>query len=197
MNSKTVKRYGIFGGSFDPVHVGHLIVAANAIEQLELEYLYVIPAYVQPQKVGNDVADFDLRFDWLKKVFENLDRVRVSPYEKEKGGLSYSLLTVKHFVEEEGAIPYFVVGEDSFANFSTWYRWEELKKTIIPVIYPRISGDASFKSKEQNFSAIYLDAPVVDISSSSIKERIRNGKSVFGMVPDKIISEVIAYYKKK
>lgn len=196
MSSKTDKRYGLFGGSFDPVHIGHLIIAANAIEQLELDYIYVVPAYIQPQKVGNNVADFDTRFNWLKRVFKKLEKVLVSPYEREKGGLSYSLLTVKHYIDKEGTIPYFIIGEDSFFNFSSWYRSDDLMKSIIPVVYPRVLKENSSRNKVTETPVIYLDAPVIDISSSVIKERVKSGKSIFGMVPDEILSEVIAYYKK-
>ena len=194
MNSKTERRYGIFGGSFDPVHVGHLLIASAAIEELNLEKLYIVPAYLPPHKIGNSMADFEMRFRWLVKVFEKLDGAVVSSYERDKGGLSYSLLTVQHFIETEGEIPYFIVGEDSYGNLSTWYRYEELLKCVKLVIYHRMDADTR-KNREMLTSGItVLDAPVIDLSSSLIRERINNKKSIFGMVPVEIISEVMAFY---
>jgi len=93
--SNTTNKIGIFGGTFNPPHVGHLIVAQYALELLQLERLYIVPSYRPPHR-SNDIAPFELRFDWCVKTFE-LKNFIVSDYEKTRGDISYSLYTVLHF----------------------------------------------------------------------------------------------------
>lgn len=91
----TGNRIGIFGGSFDPVHTGHVLVSVYTLEILDLDRLIVVPVFNPPHK--KTVAPFEKRFEWLKKVFEGMEKVEVSDYEKGRGGVSYSIFTIEYF----------------------------------------------------------------------------------------------------
>lgn len=184
-------RIGIFGGSFDPVHTGHLAVAIRAIEQLELDRLYVIPAYLPPHKVSSKTSPFEIRMRWLEMAFEGIDKACVSDYERERGGISYSLFTVRHFSKLHSCRPFLIVGEDSFVSLDTWFEYEALLEEATIAVYPRniTERDHSFDGQ-----VIWLDAPRFDISSTEIRKRIKEGKSVIGLVPDSILGEVTSFY---
>jgi len=184
-------KIGIFGGSFDPVHMGHVAVATRAIEKLRLEKLYVIPAYIPPHKVSSTVAPYDLRRSWLKKVFCEVEQACVSDYERERGGISYSLFTVRHFAEVHGCKPFLVIGEDSLVTLESWYEYKALLNEATIVVYPRSEGSVDLPSVEK---VVWLDAPRFDLSSTEIRKKIVEGKSIEGLVPDSILDEVTTYY---
>ncbi|WP_052463461.1 nicotinate (nicotinamide) nucleotide adenylyltransferase [Thermotoga caldifontis] len=197
--SNTTSRIGIFGGTFNPPHVGHLIVAQYALELLQLELLYVVPAYRPPHRSG-DVAPFELRFEWCVKTFE-LKNTMVSDYEKQRGDVSYSLYTVQHFAGKHGCVPYFIVGEDALRYIETWHRYRDLLSSCHFVVYPRYCGKPyQERAKEvlgELFDRIvFLNAPLIEISSSEIRERIRQGKSIKGMVVAQIEESVVNHYGK-
>lgn len=189
MTSKN--KIGIFGGAFDPVHNGHLIVSMRAIEELELELLYVVPTYLPPHKDSGNLSSYELRTGWLDKVFENVKEVVVSDYERERGVLSYSLYTVRHFARKHRCVPYLVVGEDSYRSFESWYEYETLLEEARLVVYPRFSQCETLDLRE---GVIFLEAPRVEFSSTQIRERVKLKKSVLGMVPECIASEVVQHY---
>ena len=106
-------RTGIFGGSFDPVHIEHIALVKAAISSLKLDRVFVLPAYVPPHKRGRVLADDAHRTAMLKEAFKNVPQAIVSDYEISRGGVSYTYLTCRHFAETypEDTL-YFLVGTD-------------------------------------------------------------------------------------
>lgn len=197
--SNTMNRIGIFGGTFNPPHVGHLIVAQYALELLRLERLYIVPVYKPPHR-SNDIAPFELRFDWCVKTFE-LKNVIVSDYEKIRGDISYSLYTVRYFAEQHNCTPYFVVGEDALRYIETWHRYRDLLNSCHFVVYPRYCGKpyherAKEKLGELFEKIVFLQAPLIEISASEIRERVKQGKTIKGMVVSQIEDSVVNHYGK-
>jgi len=185
-------RIGIFGGSFDPVHIGHLIVSIRAIEELELDTLYIVPAYRPPHKSSAELSPYSLRRQWLEKSFESVQNAVVSDYERERGDTSYSLYTVRHFASLHLCKPYLIVGEDSYRTLDTWYEYKRLLDEASLVVYPRFSSREELNNME---GTVFLSAPRIEISSTDIRSRVRLKKSVLGMVPDIILKEVSGYYE--
>lgn len=195
--SNTKNKIGIFGGSFNPPHIGHLIVSQYAIEILKLDLLYIVPTYIPPHK-PNDLAPFELRFEWCKITFED-PRVIVSDYEKTRQEISYSLYTVLHFHQIYQVKPYFITGEDSLSYIENWYKYEELLKNCHFVVYPRYCDKPFVEHakrilKEFYNEIIFLEAPLIQISSSELRKRIKEKKSIKGMVHPKIEKQVVEYY---
>ncbi len=194
----TKSRIGIFGGSFDPPHLGHLIVAESAIEELKLDLLYIIPTYLPPHK-PNDLAPFELRLEWCKITFDN-QRMFVSDYERTRQDISYSLYTVLHFSELHHTKPYFVTGEDCLSNIENWHRYKDLLSSCYFAVYPRYCNKpyeehAKAVLKELYDSIIFLNAPLIQISASDIRKRIKEKRSIKGMVHPSIEKKVIEYYQ--
>ena len=132
---------GIYGGSFNPVHFGHVNVARKAIEELSLDRLVVVPANVSPFK-ADGAADAP-RFPWdrlemVKNAFSAMDKVVVDEREIARGGVSYAIDTVRAIAEENpGAKLFFVVGEDSVEGLPRWKDYDELSKLVEFRAFPR------------------------------------------------------------
>lgn len=198
MNTKN-KKYGIFGGSFDPVHNGHLILCSYAMEALNLDFLYIVPVFNPPHK---DIveAPFNKRTKWLKKAFANEERVIISTFEAEKGGPSYTIETVRHFTKRHHTPPYLLIGEDSARNIESWFKFQELLKEAFIVVYPRFEKNGSLIKNPllnyENRGITFLKAPLIQLSSTEIRQRIKSKRSILGMIPESILPEVVAFYEE-
>lgn len=131
-------KIGIFGGSFNPIHLGHVRVAENAIKELELDKLLVIPAAVSPFKTESKAAEFYDRLEMAKAIFASLEKAEVDDRELKRGGVSYTIDTVKEIaVENPGAELYLIVGEDSVEGLPRWKNYEELMTLVKLNVHPR------------------------------------------------------------
>lgn len=132
-------RIGIYGGSFNPVHFGHVNVARKAIEELGLDRLIVIPANVSPFKVGDapHPAPWD-RLELVRAAFAGVEKAEVDEREIKRGGVSYAIDTVRDIAaENQGAELFFVIGEDSVEGLERWKDIDELKRLVTFKSYPR------------------------------------------------------------
>ena len=196
-----MKKIGIFGGTFNPIHSAHLVIAEAAAEQFGLEKIMFLPNASPPHKVCESMASEDLRLEMTKAAISGNDKFFVSDYEIKNGGLSYTVDTLEHFKSIYDEI-YFIIGGDSIRDFPTWYRPEKIAKLCTLIVYPReeIDTDYYIKNAEKLFSANVkkLVSPRIDISSSDIRQRVSGGKSVRYLVPEnvrKIIEENNLYRK--
>jgi nicotinate-nucleotide adenylyltransferase len=172
-------RIGIYGGTFDPVHHGHLILARQALEEFKLDRLVFVPAAESPFKIHNHTAPATDRLAMLQLAIKGEDRFEVDPLEIERGGVSYSIDTVKMFRSRDPeAELFFLVGEDNAYRLTEWHRFEELKKMVGFVV---LSRSEDFQSPEY---------PVVqrrvEISSTEIRNRVANGESITYLVPESV-----------
>jgi nicotinate-nucleotide adenylyltransferase len=172
-------RIGIYGGTFNPVHHGHLILARQALEEFKLDRLVLVPAAESPFKIQNHSAPAGDRLAMLRLAVAGEDRFSVDPLEIERGGISYSIDTVKMFRNRDpGAELFFLVGEDNADRLTEWHRFEELKKLVCFVV---LSRSEDFQSPEY---------PVVqrriEISSTEIRNRVANQESITYLVPESV-----------
>lgn len=131
-------KIGIFGGSFNPIHLGHVRVAKNAVESLGLDKLLVIPAAVSPFKTESKAAEFYDRLEMAKAIFAAVDKAEVDDRELKRGGISYTIDTVKEIAAENpGAELYLVIGEDSEEGLPRWKDYDELMKLVKVNVHPR------------------------------------------------------------
>jgi nicotinate-nucleotide adenylyltransferase len=176
-------RIAIYGGTFDPVHHGHLILARQAMEEFKLDRIIFVPAAESPFKIHNPTAPASDRLAMLRLAVSGEDRFEVDPMEIERGGVSYSIDTVRSFrMREPGAELFFLVGEDNAYRLAEWHRFEELKKLVHFVV---LSRSEDFQSPEY---------PVVqrrvEISSTEIRNRVANQESITYLVPESVISYI-------
>ena len=172
-------RIGIYGGTFNPVHHGHLILARQALEEFKLDRLVFVPAAESPFKIQNHSAPAGDRLAMLRLAIAGEDRFSVDPLEIDRGGISYSIDTVKMFRNRDpGAELFFLVGEDNADRLTEWHRFEELKKLVCFVV---LSRSEDFQSPEY---------PVVqrriEISSTEIRNRVANQESITYLVPESV-----------
>ena len=162
-------KIGLYGGSFNPVHLGHVGIAKRAIADLALDKLIVIPANVSPFKVaGTEARTHEIweRVELVKAAFRDLEKTVVDLREFERGGVSYAIDTVRQIAAENpGARIFFVIGEDSVEGLPRWKDIDELRKLVTFKAYPRTpeSSTAIRKLFEDNGVVLNPDEKVVKV----------------------------------
>jgi nicotinate-nucleotide adenylyltransferase len=198
-------RLGIFGGTFDPPHVGHLLAASDAFEHLSLDLLVFVPAAVQPLKAGRTTAPGADRLAMARLTIGGDTRFAVDPVEVERDGLSYTVETLRGFAERFPAADRFLlVGSDVLSTFAQWRDPRQVLALATLAVLTRrddsesgTNGDSS-RSDDADGMARTLE-PVTaelerrmtmvptrrfDVSSTEIRDRVRCGKSIHGFVID-------------
>ena len=186
-----MKKLGIMGGTFNPIHNGHMAVAKAAMDEYNLDRIMFLPNFQPPHKESATSAQ--LRLEMVQTAVEGEERYFVSDYEISRGGISYSVDTLREFkkIYPDREL-YFIIGGDSLRDFGKWYKPEETVKYCILLVYPRndINLDTCIDDLRTRFGARIekLTAPELDISSSDIRDMIKAGKSPEGLVPQSILS---------
>jgi nicotinate-nucleotide adenylyltransferase len=185
-------RLGIFGGSFDPPHVGHLLAAVDAFEALSLDHLVWIPAAVQPLKVGRASASPEQRLELVRRLIRDDSRFSVDSIEIDREGLSYTVDTLDTFARKHpSAERFFLVGADALSSFSVWREPDRIARLARLAVLRRPGVESGVAAEELPGNAILLPTRLVDVSSTEIRERTRTGKSIVGFVPESV-AEFIA-----
>ena len=187
-------RLGLFGGTFDPPHVGHLLAASDAFEALELDRLVFVPAATQPLKVGRDTAPAEQRLEMTALLLAGDPRFEVDPIEIQRTGLSYTVDTLEAFAGRYPAAErYFLVGADVVETFHKWRQPERVLELARLVILARATdgGDEARPLPGGPRQPISLPTRRVDVSSTEVRARVRDGRSIHGFVPD-AVAEYIA-----
>ena len=175
-----MKRIGIYGGSFNPPHLGHYHVAKSACAALSLDMLYVIPACEAPNKQGSAAADGTHRLHMLSLCFGEEEQIQVSDMELRRGGISYTIDTVLQLRQEHPeAELILLMGSDSFLTFQNWHRWEELLRLVTLAVFNRGMKNEKTEIKEQKEILQKLggkigivENPIAQISSSDIRRML-------------------------
>ncbi|NOU36379.1 MAG: nicotinate-nucleotide adenylyltransferase [Kiritimatiellaceae bacterium] len=195
MSGKNRERIGVFGGSFDPVHMGHLTIAQDAVEQLELDRLIFVPAAVPPHKQGKALAEGRHRFEMLQLATEGNLSFEVSDMELQRGGVSYTFDTMTQVQSEHpGAELFFIVGLDSLTILHAWRNVDQLLEMCTIVPFARGGEDSA-----QIAAKIKLSEPwktrlmerlirihEIEISASDIRMRLAEGLSIRYLVPPEV-----------
>ena len=204
LGGRDMERYGIIGGTFDPIHYAHLYIAYEAREQLQLDKIIFMPAGKQPLKVDNKVTDPELRYEMVKLAIEDYDEFSISDYEIEKQGLSYTYLTLEHFNRDDRQL-FFITGADCLMNIEKWREVDKIFSICTFVVFLRGGFDreklrAKKEEVERKYNAniVILELKELEISSTDIRDRIRNNKRVDFFIPEKVKNfiEVNGLYKE-
>ena len=178
-------RLAFFGGSFDPPHVGHLLAAQDAFDQLALDRLIVIPAATQPLKSAA-VTPAGLRLEMTRLTFADAQRFEVSDVEVQRGGVSFTVDTLEHFATRHPhAERFLLLGADVLATFGQWREPERVLSLAHPVVLVRHSDEADPPAGLAG-SVRRLTTRRVDVSSTEIRARVRAGRSIRGFVTDSV-----------
>lgn len=192
VKSDNILKIGILGGSFDPVHCGHIGLAEDALVQAQLDKVVFVPAAHQPFKLDRDVTSGHHRFEMLKLAIKEHEHLEISQYELESRGISYTYLTMRAMQKQYGEEVrlYFITGTDSFLKIEKWMNSEELLKNYSFIIgtrpgYKKVELDRCVKRifEKYNTEIVNIDNTQLDISSTEIRERLENGTAATGLVP--------------
>ena len=177
-------RTGIFGGSFNPIHNGHIALAKAILEQCRLDEVWLMVSPQNPLKQQSDLLDDHLRYELARKALEGVDGVTACDYEFRLPRPSYTWNTLQHlsadFPDREFVL---LMGGDNWAHFDRWRHWKDILRTYRVVVYPRGRHIGT------------VNVPLLPVSSTDIRERVRQGRSVQGLVPDCILPLVENYYQ--
>ena len=184
-------KIGLFGGTFDPIHIGHLIVMENVLNFMSLDKIIILPSSNPPHKLNKDKTDVKLRVDMVKKAIENNNRIILSTFEADNNEVIYSYQTINYFKEKYPADEfYYIMGEDSFMNIESWKNYKDLLRENL-IVFARSSIDSQSglvkKVKETNKENIHLINNLnINISSTLIRNLLKDGKSIRYLVTDDV-----------
>ncbi|MCC7053522.1 MAG: nicotinate (nicotinamide) nucleotide adenylyltransferase [Gemmatimonadaceae bacterium] len=189
-------RIGLFGGSFDPPHIGHWLVAVDAFERLGLDRLDFIPAASQPLKDGGHAAAAAQRVAMLEAMVAADPRFTVNPVEIERGGLSFTVDTVLDYhAARAGDSLFLLLGADAAAGLARWKEPERLLGLVQLVVLAR--GTEPFVPVGHGRDALVLATRRVDVSSTEVRRRASEGRSLRGFVLDAVAEQIrdLALYR--
>jgi len=192
-----MRQVGLFGGSFDPVHLAHLVLAECAAEQAGLERVIFMPARIPPHKPGAPLAPARDRLEMLRLASEGNPRCEVSRLELERDGPSYTLTTVRELKASlgDGCSLRLLLGSDSLREIHTWWRAEELVREVELVVFARPGAPLDdLPAFAEHFGAAAAErvrtsivrAPLLEISSTQVRRRVREGRSIRYLVPEAV-----------
>lgn len=195
------KRVGIFGGTFDPIHMGHLIVAETIMDEFHLDKVVFIPAAVPPHKLDKQISPAKHRYMMTMLATCSNPRFQVSDMEMHRQGPSYSRDTLAQLIEEHGRDTefYFIVGADSVENLHTWNRIDELLTMCHFIGASRPGCMPDMEKIAQRFGPLAekihcLETPELEISSTEIRHRVGQKRTIRYIVPETVEQYI---YKEK
>ena len=179
-----MNKVGLFGGSFNPIHCGHIAIASAALSQCSLDEVWLMVSPQNPLKRNDaDLLDDDLRLEIAQRALEGVEGVKACDYEFHLPKPSYTWNTLQHLTTDYPDYTFILlIGGDNWAHFTRWRHWQDILWHHDIIVYPRDQYPGT------------IDVPLLPVSSTEIRERIRKGESIEGLVPATIESLVRQYY---
>lgn len=195
-----MKRIGIMGGTFNPIHTGHLIIADDAREKYKLDKVLFIPSGLPPHKPDSEVLDPEHRFEMVRLAVASNAGFEASRMEIDRDGYTYTVYTLNELKERygKGTTFYFIIGADVVPELKTWREYKKVFQLceFIAVLRPGFS-DNSFLGEIQQLEAEYgakihpMQSRLIDISSTDIREHCMRGTSIKYLVPEAVESYIL------
>ncbi|MDU3687846.1 MAG: nicotinate (nicotinamide) nucleotide adenylyltransferase [Anaerococcus hydrogenalis] len=186
-------KIGLFGGTFDPIHIGHLIVMENVINTMNLDKIYILPNSNPPHKVQNKKTDINIRIKMVRKAISDNHKIEINDYDYRNNSIHYTYQTIDYFKKTYPDDKfYFIIGEDSFLDIKKRKNYEQILKENL-IVFKRYSEKNSSllseinKIKKYNKNIYLIDNIALDISSTLIRSLVKDKKSIKYLVNDKVI----------
>jgi len=188
--AKLEHKIGVFGGSFDPIHMGHLIIAESARQQFRLEKVIFIPSNIPPHR-GALVASATRRFEMVKLAIMDNPVFDVSDIEINRAGISYTYETLMLLQQQLRSKIVLIIGWDAFLILPSWYNAEKLAEKFSFIVAPRITENSEMPRFPFPVKYEILEAPRIEISSTLIRKKIKANQSIRYLVPDKVFHYIM------
>lgn len=193
MLKRSFERLGIFGGTFDPPHVGHLLAAEGVRDHLKLDKVIFVPAAIPPHKQKRGVIPAKYRFEMVKLAIENNPFFELSDAELHRKGPSYTIDTVREMKRTHpGSEIFFIMGIDLLLEFDTWKEPEKILAECTLVAMNRPGFDLGVVDKDLLARVELVNVPSIDVSSTNIRRRVKSGRSIKYLVT----AEVEVYIRR-
>lgn len=184
-------RIGIMGGTFNPPHLGHLLMAEQVGKQLDLDEVWFMPTSTPPHKEPKVTIDAQHRLNMTRIAIQGNPMFKLQPYEVDKGGTNYTVDTMRHFVSTYPLSDfYYIIGTDSANDLSTWKDIDTLQ-TLVQFVGVRRPGEPPYRG---DYPILWVDSPMVDLSSTEIRLRVYLEQSIRYQVPSNVAAYIMAHH---
>ena len=193
-----MKRYGMMGGTFNPIHLAHLYIAYEAKEELNLDKIIFMVAGNPPHKKESKIIDSKYRYNMVQKAIEGYEGFEISDYEIKKNGYSYTYETLRYLKgDEEDVEVFFIAGADSLMDIEKWKNTKEVLNNCTFVVFNRgdfnretLKSQKEYLENKYQAEIVLLDIMSIDISSTIIRKRIKEEKRVDFFLPNKVLEYI-------
>jgi len=181
------KSIGLLGGTFNPVHKGHVSIVKSFLESSYIDEIWILLTPSPPHKKQDNLITYHERLKMLKRAFSEMDNVSVSDIETKLSKPSYTVQTVEFFKKKYPDINFFIcMGEDSLVHFESWYRWEDIIRQCHLLVASRPEFNFNNGEEKLKNAATFIPHKPVHISSSKLRKKICNGESIDQWVPEPV-----------
>ena len=192
-------KVGIFGGTFDPIHFGHLITAQTLLEKRKLDKIIFVPSYISPHKLNYDYSAPEHRYNMTELAINSYPKFEISGFEVERDDISYTYNTLVEFSKNYERIE-LIIGFDNLVTFETWHKPDEILKLADLVVLKRTYDREIVNPNKYFADAIFVDTPTIEISATDIRDRVAKNLPIDFFVPPSVnnyIEENKLYRSKK
>ena len=194
-----MERVGVLGGTFDPPHIGHLVIAQEALAQLGLTRVIFAPTHQPPHKPANGISPIEQRLEMVRLAIAAHREFSLSEVDVDRAGPTYTVDTM-HLLHAQfpDAELYFIMGMDSLANILTWRSPDQLIQSCRLAVFNRPGFSVDLAALEAQLPGlrdrtVLLPSPALDIAASDLQRRVRAGQSIAHLVPETVASYIAAH----
>ena len=188
---------GIFGGSFNPVHKGHMHLADTAFEKLGLDRIIFVPSNIPPHKSAAEYVSADARYEMCRLAVSEKENYFVSDYEIKSNRISYTYYTINYFREKYPEDEfYLIIGSDMFLSFEKWYRFDDILSMVSLAVASRENGIAEDLDNKKEFLGKYgriflFNVQPLPMSSTKIRKMIKNNEDMYCYLDKKVVKYIV------
>ena len=187
-----MKKIGLYPGTFNPIHYGHITLVDYFINNTELDEVWVVLTPQNPFKKSNDLIKDNYRLEMANKIFNHLINIKVSNIEFQLEKPNYTIDTINRLLEDYPKNQFtLLIGEDNLANFHQWKDYSKILDLVNIFVYPRTKKNAIDKGIISNSKIMILDAPQIKVSSEEIREKMKEGSDIQSYLPKEVYSYII------